>query len=128
MSANNPSPAELAAEQAAFAQQQAGGIPIKTEPMRTNLAFNLGLPANSIAVQGPNYIVPSGAFVYLRPMNAAQNVYVGRTADQANATTEAVLVPGGQQIAWPCANLNEIWAMNPASTGTYNFLTILIFG
>jgi hypothetical protein len=105
-------------------RNQSGGIPINDAPVRTSVAIRLPIPVGgSATTQGPNFKVPPGAFVYLRNDIAGINVNAANSPAQAATSTGLTVLPQ-QQIAYPCANLNEIFvgAAGPAS------MLVLVYG
>ena len=113
-------------------------IPVHSGPTRTNVSFHMWVPPyNNPPQRGPNFRVPPGCIVYLRafiPPGSSQDQYINISRNRetlvnitANATsvlfTDVLTVKAGQQVAYPCENLNEIWA---AADSTFNAASLIV--
>lgn len=108
-------------------------IPVKTSPMRTNIAFEVVLSALATAYRAPACVVPRGAVVYVRQVPLAapaqmDNILVGTDKDQVLSGGGIAIAPN-TQVGFPCENTNEIWcAFTQPSIATGGVIQITILG
>jgi hypothetical protein len=89
----------------------------------TNMTFLIGpFAADNVPQNGPAVEVPPGASVYVRAHNGtdtgnAHVAYVATSSDDVNTPLHRTNLAPNTQIAFPVANVRNVWAMGKTGDG-----------